>query len=70
LSCAGSRQVLGESERFSGRREWREFVVSFEVPASAECAGQWLTLGLPARIPAEQRIGGIAWFDDLRIKKQ
>jgi tetratricopeptide (TPR) repeat protein len=70
LSCAGSRQVLGESERFSGRREWREFVVTFEVPASAECAGQWLTLGLPARIPAEQRIGGIAWFDDLRIKKR
>ena len=39
--------------------------LDFEVPAG--CEGQWLTLRLPARIPAEQRIGGRAWFDDLKI---
>jgi len=38
------------------------------VPASG-CAGQWLSLRLPARIPAEQRIGGSAWFDELSVKK-
>ena len=25
--------------------------------------------GLPARIPAEQRIGGRAWFDDLKLTR-
>ena len=70
LTCAASRKVLGESEPFAGRRDWGNFVVDFDVPESPDCAGQWLTLQLPARIPAEQRIGGIAWFDDLRIKKR
>jgi len=32
-----------------------------------KCGGQWLQLRLPARIPAEQRIGGVVWFDDLKI---
>lgn len=70
LSCAGSRKLIGESESFSGRGDWRSFTVEFDVPASPDCGGQWLILGLPARIPAEQRIGGVAWFDDLRIKKR
>ena len=38
----------------------------FEVPGE-NCGGQWLTLRIPARIPAEGRIGGNAWFDDLKI---
>jgi tetratricopeptide (TPR) repeat protein len=70
LNCVGSRKAIAESEPFSGRREWRDFRVEFDVPGSADCGGQWLTLVLPARIPAEQRVGGIAWFDDLRIKQR
>jgi tetratricopeptide (TPR) repeat protein len=68
VTCAGSRRVLGESQAFSGRREWSGFSFVFEVPDAAECGGQRLTLRLPARIPAEQRIGGVAWFDGLRIR--
>ena len=68
LTCASSRRVLAESEAFSGRREWRGFTMDFDVPSTPDCGGQWLTLRLPARIPAEQRIGGVAWFDALRIK--
>jgi hypothetical protein len=67
LTCANNKTKLGESEAFSGRRDWREFETEFSVPAE-RCGGQWLTLRLPSRIPAEQRIGGVAWFDDLAIK--
>jgi len=42
--------------------------VQFEVPTD-KCGGQWLELQLPARIPAEQRIGGLVWFDDLKISR-
>jgi hypothetical protein len=38
------------------------------VPAT-DCAGQWLMLVSPARIAAEQRIGGRAWFDDLHVRR-
>lgn len=68
LTCASSQRVLAESEAFSGRREWRGFSFDFVVPSTPDCGGQWLTLRLPARIAAEQRIGGVAWFDALRIK--
>jgi tetratricopeptide (TPR) repeat protein len=68
LSCAENGQVLYESDSFSGQRGWRSFSGQFMVPA-AGCGGQWLVLGLPARIPAEQRIGGVAWFDDIQIER-
>jgi tetratricopeptide (TPR) repeat protein len=67
VACVPSGAVVGQSEPLSGVRDWAEFGVDFEVP-SEQCGGQWLTLQLPARIPAEQRIGGSIWFDDLRIK--
>jgi tetratricopeptide (TPR) repeat protein len=69
LSCAPGGAVLGQTGPMSGVRDWARFSVDFEVPAK-DCGGQWLTLLLPARIPAEQRIGGAIWFDDLRIKPQ
>ena len=67
VRCAEGRRELGSTEPMSGRREWRSFEMAFTVPAEA-CGGQWLTLSLPARNKAEQRIGGVAWFDDLSIK--
>lgn len=66
VACAGQRAALAESEPFRGNGPWRGFEVEFEVPAQG-CGGQWLSLVLPARIPAEQRIGGRVWFDDLKI---
>jgi tetratricopeptide (TPR) repeat protein len=67
VTCFGTKTALGQSEALSGSRDWSLFTVEFEVPAHG-CGGQWLTLMVPARIPAEQRIGGVAWFDDLKVK--
>ena len=67
LSCVESKQVIGETEALSGRREWRAFEAEFTVPEQ-DCGGQLLVLRVPSRIRAEQRIGGVAWFDDLSIK--
>jgi hypothetical protein len=69
LACANARPpALAETAPLMGNRDWAPFEVDFVVPAEG-CSGQWLTLRLPARIPAEQRIGGTAWFDDLRISR-
>ena len=59
---------LATSEPLRGQSNWRDFTMDFEVPTTG-CGGQWLTLTVPARIPAEQRIGGIAWFDAMRISR-
>ena len=69
LTCATGGPPLGETEPLRGTGGWRPFTADFTVPAEG-CGGQWLTLRLPARIPAEQRIGGRAWFDALRIARQ
>lgn len=69
LTCASGGAALGETPPLRGGGAWREFEAAFEVPAQG-CGGQWLTLRLPARIPAEQRIGGRAWFDALKITRQ
>lgn len=67
LHCAqGDQQTLAETERLHGNQPWQPFQTEFKVPAEA-CQGQWLKLELTARIPAEQRISGSAWYDDLRI---
>lgn len=67
LTCAEDSRPIAETDPMSGRREWTRFSLDFEVPAE-DCGGQWLTLRVPARIPAEQLIGGVAWFDDLQIQ--
>ena len=68
VRCAESGKELARSEPFAGNSPWRPFDVRFEVPTD-NCGGQWLELQLPARIPAEQRIGGLVWFDDLKISR-
>jgi len=67
LRCAEGGGSIGETEPMTGRREWRDFEASFTVP-ERDCGGQLLVLRVPSRIPAEQRIGGVAWFDALSIK--
>ena len=68
LSCAEDNRVIAETEPFAGNHGWRIFEQSVTIPAD-NCGAQWLTLLLPARIPAEQRIGGTAWFDALELAR-
>jgi hypothetical protein len=68
ITCADSRNELVSTEPFSGNSPWRPFQATFAVP-SDKCGGQWLELRLPARIRAEERIGGLVWFDDLKISR-
>lgn len=67
--CASDDRQLASTDPLMGHSQWRQFATDFEVPAE-NCGGQWLQLAVPARIAAEQRIGGRAWFDDLRITRQ
>jgi tetratricopeptide (TPR) repeat protein len=67
LTCAEDGRVIGETDPVTGRHVWQSFERDFAVPVE-KCGGQWLTLRVPARIPAEQRLGGTAWFDDLSIQ--
>ncbi len=68
VACAEDARVIGEAGPFSGNRPWRDFAQDVEVPAVG-CGAQWLVLRVPARIPAEQRIGGSAWFDGLELER-
>jgi tetratricopeptide (TPR) repeat protein len=69
VSCAEDGHELGATAPVVGFTPWRETDAAFEIPATG-CGGQWLALVLPARIPAEQRIGGRAWFDSIRIRRE
>lgn len=67
VTCLAGGRPLTATPPLRGHGDWQELEVDFTVPEG--CQGQWLVLKLPARIPAEQRIGGRAWFDDLRIRR-
>lgn len=67
ITCVKGGAPLAATAPLRGQGGWRELAVEFTVPEG--CQGQWLALRLPARIPAEQRIGGRAWFDDLKITR-
>jgi len=69
LSCDRTQTALAQTERFSGRRQWEDFAVEFNVPAEG-CSAQWLRLRLDARVAGEQMIGGRAWFDALKIVRR
>lgn len=69
VTCADAGDQLGSTEPVKGHSPWGTLSFEFAVPED-KCGGQWLRLNVPARIPAEQRIGGRAWFDDLRIVRQ
>lgn len=69
ITCASGGPPLGETAPLRGNGPWREFEAGFDVPAE-NCGAQWLVLRLPARIPAEQRIGGHLWFDALKISRE
>ena len=58
---------LGESERFLGSNEWRDFGLEFQVPES--CGLQELRLESAGRRPFEHKISGGAWFDRMAIRR-
>lgn len=67
LGCAEGGRPFAQTEAMSGRSQWRDHAMEFEVPAT-NCGGQWLVLRIPARIAAEQRAAGAARFDDVAIR--
>lgn len=69
IICAeGKHQLLGTSDLLKGSQAWSAFKQDFEVPEQG-CAGQWLRLGLSARIIAERRASGWAAFDEMAITR-
>ena len=60
-------QDLGESERFLGSNEWRDFGFEFEVPEA--CRMQEIRLESAGKRPVEHKIDGGAWFDRLAIRR-
>lgn len=68
VTCYAGGAPLGRSEPLKGQRSWHPFALEFEVPAQG-CTAQVLRLLLPARIPAERRIGGQAWYDSLSVSR-
>jgi hypothetical protein len=68
IACADGEQIAA-TDRISGTRPWTPFSLTFEVPNRSGCAVQSLRLVLAARIPAEQRVRGEIWYDNLRIAR-
>ena len=69
ITCAGAKAPLGESSMFVGvARQWREFMVTFSVPA-ADCRAQYLRLTLDARSASERLVTGSVWYDELVITR-
>jgi len=64
--CENDNQALADSEPMLGHYDWRELHMDFTVPPG--CAGQGLSLLIPARIPAETQISGSLWLDALTIE--
>ncbi|MEA3275988.1 MAG: hypothetical protein U9Q81_11990 [Pseudomonadota bacterium] len=60
-------QTLGESERFLGSGEWREFSFEFQVPES--CTAQEIRLHSTGKRAFEHKITGAVWFDGMSIRK-
>jgi hypothetical protein len=59
--------LLGESDRFLGSSEWREFSFSFRVPS--DCASEEIRLVSAGSRSFEYKITGGIWFDDLSMRK-
>ena len=67
ISC-GSK-TLGESFPIRGSDPaWKEFGISFTVPADG-CSAQNVKLLLDARSASETFVSGSIWFDDIRITR-
>lgn len=61
------RRLLGESRRFLGSSEWREF--SFEIRVPPACVAQEIRLVSAGRRPFEYEMTGDIWFDTVSMRK-
>lgn len=68
IRCLNDNQPLAESEPMRGMFNWKPMQLDFVVPE--QCAGQSLTLMIPARIQAETLVRGQLWLDDVSIEMQ
>jgi hypothetical protein len=68
LSCRSPEtELLGESPRFLGSGEWRDFAFDFEVPP--DCQYQLLVLASAGRRAFELEMNGVIWLDDMKITR-
>jgi len=69
VACPGRRAPLGTSSMALGVvPSWKEFDVSFTVPAEG-CPAQQLRLALDARSASESLVSGSIWYDELQISR-
>ena len=70
VRCADAARPrpLAASERFIGSSEWRPFAM--EVRIEGTCPAQLLQLEPVVEEGAVAFVGGVAWFDDLRIRRR
>jgi hypothetical protein len=70
LACAESpTQPFAESDMIrGGDAAWKDAKFNFTVPAQ-DCAAQYLSLDLDARMPSEEFMTGSIWFDELKISR-
>jgi hypothetical protein len=59
---------LALSERFIGSSEWRRF--AFDVAVPADCPGQVLQLELAGASEGAAYLAGVAWFDELVLRRR
>jgi hypothetical protein len=59
--------LLGESERFLGVNEWRDFAIEFDVPGT--CTLQELRLVSAGNRAFEHQMNGSTWFDRMAIRR-
>lgn len=70
LRCVGaaSPRPIAVSERFIGSGEWRAFAMEIRVDPS--CRAQQLQLEPVVEEGAAAFVGGVAWFDDLQVRRR
>ena len=70
LRCvdAARPRPIAASERFVGSSEWRAFAM--EVRVDATCRAQLLQLEPAVEEGAAAFVGGVAWFDDLQVRRR
>jgi hypothetical protein len=65
---AGRQQaVLAASERFVGSSEWRRF--TYEITVPPDCPGQVVQLELVGAAEGAVYLAGLAWFDELMLRR-
>ena len=68
VRCVGPGEELANSERYTGRFDWKQADTTFNVPAQ-DCPAQELWLRNAGEAAAGKLIGGTILFDDVSIER-